>query len=120
MVAQLLHLIQHRDRVDGLGVIEHGVDGLEDLTVLLEVEILRLYHTHHIGDAAAVDEDRAQNSLLRFYRLGRLLLKQFFIHAKFSFLFLVAEIHVLSCPGKKGSRGNQASMTLMVRGAVIS
>ena len=79
IVAQLLHLVQHRNRIDGFGVVEHGVDGLENFPVLLEIEILRFYNTHHIGDAAAVDQDGTQNSLLRLQRLGYLALKQFFI-----------------------------------------
>ena len=33
--AQLPHLFQHRNRIDGLGVVEHGINGLIDLPVLL-------------------------------------------------------------------------------------
>ena len=37
--ARLLHLVAHRDAVDGLGIGEHGVDGLKNLPVLPEVKI---------------------------------------------------------------------------------
>ena len=80
IIAQLLQLVQHGNRVNGLGEVEHGIDGLVDLPVLLQIEILRLDDTYHIGDAAAVNEDGAQNRLLCLQRLRLLLMKQFFIH----------------------------------------
>ena len=72
VAAQLLHLVQHGHRVDGLGEIEHGVHGFKNLPVLLQVEVLRLHRTHHVGDAAAVDEDGTQNRLLRLQGMGHL------------------------------------------------
>ena len=42
MYTGLDHFLQHRDRVNGLGEIEHGIDGGIDLLILLQVEIHRL------------------------------------------------------------------------------
>ena len=107
MQAQLLHLVQHRNGVDGLGEIEHGVDGLIDLPVLLQVEVAGGHDAHHVGNTAAVDEDGAQNRLFRFQRLGRLLAEQLLIHVGFSFL-------------SKVMRPPYSSSILTVRGALIS
>ena len=103
---QLLELIQHRHRVDGLGVVEHGVDGLVDLPVLLKVKVLGSQKSHHVGDAPAVNEDRAQNRLLCFQRLGLLSGQKLLIH-----------IHSLLSFGLKKA---YASSIFTVRGAVIS
>ena len=82
--AHFPHFVQYGDRIDGLGEIEHGIDGFIDLPILLEVKILRAQNADHIGDALAVDEDRAQHRLLRFQGLGRLTGYQFFIHSLFT------------------------------------
>ena len=75
----LLHLVQDRHRVDDLGEIEHGVDGLVNLPVLLEVKILRLQEANHIGHTPAVDEHGAQNRLLCLQGVGRLATQQFLL-----------------------------------------
>ena len=72
VIAQGPHLVQHRDRVDGLGEVEHGIDGFIDLPVLLQEEVIGLDDADDVGDAPAVDQDRAQNRLLRLQRLRRL------------------------------------------------
>ena len=89
VVAQLLQLVQHRDRVNGLGEVEHGIDGFINFPVLLQVKILRLHNAHHIRNAPAVDENGTQNRLLRLQRLGLLPGQKFFIHGKFSFLYRI-------------------------------
>ena len=80
VVAQLLQLVQNGNGVDGLREVEHGIDRFIDLPVLLLVEILRLQNADNIRNAAAVDENRAENGLLRLQRLGLLSGHQFFIH----------------------------------------
>ena len=89
VIAQGAHLVEHRDRVDGLGEVEHGVDGLVDLPVLLQEEVFGLDDADDIGHAPAVDQNRAQNRLLRLQRLGRLTAQQVFIHVGFSFRFFL-------------------------------
>ena len=89
VVAQLLQLVQHRDRVNGLGEVEHGIDGFINFPVLLQVKILRLHNAHHIRNAPAVDENGTQDRLLRLQRLGLLPGQKFFIHGKFSFLYRI-------------------------------
>ena len=81
VIAQFFQLIQNRDRVDGLGKVEHRVDGFVNFPVLLEVKILRLQNTDDIRHTLAVDEDGAENGLLRLQRLGLLAGDQFFIHS---------------------------------------
>ena len=88
VIAQLLQLIQHRHRVNGLGEVEHGIDGFKNLPILLKVEILRLHNAHHIGDAPAVNENRAQHRLLRFQRLGQLPGQKFLVHAVSPFFLI--------------------------------
>ena len=80
IVAKLLQLIQDGDGVDGLREIEHGIDCFINFPVLLLVEILRLENADDVGNAAAVDENRAENGLLRLKGLGLLPGHQFFIH----------------------------------------
>ena len=70
--AVFLHLLRHGDPVDGLGVAEHGVDGLEDVPVLLDIEVLRLELVHHVLDAVGVDEHGPQSGLLRLQGVGHL------------------------------------------------
>ena len=70
--AAFLQLARHGDAVDGAGVDEHLVDGLEDLAVGTQVEVLRLELIHDILDAVRVDEHGAEHRLLRFRRMGHL------------------------------------------------
>ena len=65
IISQLLHFVQNRHRVNGLGEIEHGVDGFINLPVLRQVEILRLQDSHHIRNAPAVNQNCTQHRLLR-------------------------------------------------------
>ena len=68
----LLHLVQHRHRVNGGGEVEHGVDGLVNLPVGFQVEILRVQGLNDIGDAPGVNEHGAQNRLLGLHTVGDL------------------------------------------------
>ena len=45
-------------------------DGLKDLAVLPQVEVIRLELIHHILDAVAVDQHGAQHRLLRLGGMG--------------------------------------------------
>ena len=81
--AHLPHFIQHGNRVDGLGEIEHLVDGFVNLPVLLQVEVLRLDNADNIRQATAVNQDRTQHGLLRLHGMGRLSGHQF-IHCSVS------------------------------------
>ncbi len=118
VIAQLLQLIQHRHRVDGLGEVEHGINGFKNLPILLKVKVLRLHNAHHVGNAPAVDEDRTKHRLLRFQGLGQLPGQKFFVHAVSPFFliwrdftrfsgfsagddaFIVPLIHVLGGQGR--------------------
>ena len=73
------HVLQHRHRVDGEGEVEHGVNGLVDLPVLPDIEVLRPELLDHIRDTAGVDEHGAQHGLLRLHRMGELLKEQLFL-----------------------------------------
>ena len=64
------HLPGHRHTVDGLGVDEHGINGLEDLPILPQVKILGLEPVHHILDAVRVNEHGPQHRLLRLRGMG--------------------------------------------------
>ena len=57
--------IEHRDRIDALRAVEHGIDGLKDALVLIRVEIVRAHLLDHLGDAVRVDQHRTQKRLLR-------------------------------------------------------
>ena len=72
VITQLLHLVQNGNRVNGLGEIEHGIDGFVNLPVLLQIKILRTEQSDHIRDTTAVNEDGTQNRLFRFQGLGQL------------------------------------------------
>ena len=67
-----LHLVQHRHRVNGGGEVEHGIDGLVDLPVGLEIEVLPGQGLHHVGDTAGVNEHGAQDGLFRLNAVGNL------------------------------------------------
>ena len=56
VVAVLLHALQHRHRVDGEGVVEHGVDSLVDFSVLADVEVVGAQLVDDLGDTPGVDE----------------------------------------------------------------
>ena len=75
--ARPLHLSRHGNAVDGLGVDEHGIDGLENLPIPAQIEVLRLELIHHVLHAVGVDEHRAQHRLLRLRRVGHLANQQF-------------------------------------------
>ena len=68
----LAHFIQHRNRIDHLRIAEHLIDRLIDLAVGFQIKILRTHHADHIVDTAAVDQQGAENGLLRLQRMGRL------------------------------------------------
>ena len=87
--AQLPHLVQHGDRVNGLGEVEHRIDGLVDLPVLLLIEICRLHNAHDLRQTAAVDQDRAQHRLFRLNGMGHLSNNQFFIHGGLPLSWLI-------------------------------
>ena len=57
--------IEHRDRVDALRAIEHGIDGLKDALVFVGVEVVRAHLLDHLGDAVRVNQHRAEQRLLR-------------------------------------------------------
>ena len=76
VVPVLLHVLQHGERVDGEGVVEHGVDGLIDLHVLLPVEVVRAQLVNDLRDTPGVDEHGAQHRLLRLVGVGQLLQQQ--------------------------------------------
>ena len=78
--AALFHFIENGDRVDLFREVEHRIDGLIDLAVLPQIEILRLQHADDIRHAALINEHGAEHRLLRFQRLRRLPGKQFLIH----------------------------------------
>ena len=97
VVAQLLQLVQHGHRIDGLGEVEHGIDCFVDFPVLLKEKVIRGQDAYHIGNTAAVDENGTQDCLLGLQRLGRLSLQQFFIHSHIrSPLFLVLKAEPIS------------------------
>ena len=73
IVAVLLHVLQHRHRINGEGVVEHGVDGLVNFTVLTEVEVVGPQLVDDLRHALGIKQDRAQHSLLRLHRVGQLL-----------------------------------------------
>ena len=67
-----LHLVQHRHRVNGGGEVEHGVDGLIDLPVGPQVEVVPGEGLHHVGDTAGVNEHGTQHGLLGLHTVGDL------------------------------------------------
>ena len=71
-----LHLVQHGHRVDGLAVGEHGVDGLIDIPVELDIKLIGLQLFQHLGDTPGINEHGADHSLLRRGGVGRLSAKQ--------------------------------------------
>ena len=85
--AVLPHVVQHGHRVDGQGKVEHGVDGLIDLPVLTEIEVLRLEGLDDLGHAPGVDEHGTQHALLGLHRVGHLPDKQFLVHGNTSISF---------------------------------
>ena len=66
------HVLQHRHRVDGLGEIEHGIDGLIDLPVLPQIEVLAFQGFDDLRHAAGVNEHGAQHALLGLHAVGHL------------------------------------------------
>ena len=78
--AVFLHFAGNRHAVHRLGVDEHVGDGLKDLPVLPQVEILRLQLIHHILDTIAVDQHGAQHRLLRLGGVGHAPHQQFVHH----------------------------------------
>ena len=74
------HLVQHRHRVHRLGEGEHGVDGLVDVPVLPEVEVLGAQLLDDHRDAPGVDEHGAQHRLLGLHRVGHLPGQQLLVH----------------------------------------
>ena len=85
----LLHLIQHSYRVHSLGEVKHGADGLVDLLVLPEIEILRLQLLDDLGDTPLINEDGTQHCLFRLNGVGHLPGKQF-VHMESPPCFMVA------------------------------
>ena len=63
IMSQFFHLIQHGNRIDGLREIKHRVDRFIDLTVLLEIKILRTNNADHIVQASGIDKDRSKDCL---------------------------------------------------------
>ena len=59
------HLIQHRNRVDGLGIVEHGIYSCVNLLILRQEKVLRLDNADHIGNTAAVNKNGAKYRLFR-------------------------------------------------------
>ena len=53
--APLFQLVQHRHRVDDLGEVKHGVDGLKNDPVLLLIEVLGPQRADDLGHTAAVN-----------------------------------------------------------------
>ena len=78
--AGLLHLIHDRDRVNVHGIVEHGVDGGEDVLILLEIKIVGLDLLQHVSNTAGINEHGANDCLLGLQRMGHLPGQQF-IHA---------------------------------------
>ena len=74
----LLHLLADGDAVDGPGVGEHGIDGLEDLPVLPQVEVRRPQLIHHVLHAVGIDQHGAEDGLLTFQAVGHLAEQQVF------------------------------------------
>ena len=70
--AVFLHFLGYCDAVDGLGVAEHGVDGLKDVTVLLDIEVVGLELVHDVLDAVGVDEHGTQGGLFCLQAVGHL------------------------------------------------
>ena len=70
--AALFHLIEHGDGVNVLREVEHRIDRLEDLAVLLQVEFIRLQKRNDIRHAPLVNEHGAEHRLLRLERLRHL------------------------------------------------
>ena len=68
----LFHLVEHGDGVDVLREVEHRVDGLVDVAVLLQVELTRLQKRNHVRHAPLVNEHGAEHRLLCFERLRHL------------------------------------------------
>ena len=75
--AALFHLVEHGDGIDVLREVEHGVDRLIDVAVLLEVEIVRQQQPDDVRHAPLVNEHRAEDRLLRLERLRHLFCQQF-------------------------------------------
>ena len=63
--AALLHLVEHRHRVDLFREIEHRIDGLVDLAVLPQIEVLRPKKADDVRHTALVNEHGAEHRLLR-------------------------------------------------------
>ena len=78
VIAVLLQILQHRDRVDGAGVAEHGVDGLVDFPVFLDIKVVRAKAAGNLSNAFWVVQDGAQDILFCSGRVGRLPEHQFF------------------------------------------
>ena len=72
----LFHLVEYGDGVDVLREVEHRVDGLENIAVLLQIELVRLQKRNHVRHAPLVNEHRAEHRLLRFQRLRHLTAEQ--------------------------------------------
>ena len=97
--AVLAHLLQHRHRVDDLGVAEHGVHGGEQRLVVLQVEVLDLQRLYHLGDTAAVNEHTAQYCLLRLHAVGGLPVEKRFVQQNSPAFYILL---VLFCVGMFG------------------
>ena len=70
--AALFHLVEHGDGVNVLREVEHRIDRLEDLAVLLQVKFIRLQKRNDIRHAPLVNEHGAEHRLLRLERLRHL------------------------------------------------
>ena len=74
------HLREHRHRVDRLAVGKHRVDRLVDVAVELDIKFIGFQPLQHIRHALGVDQQRADDRLLRRGGIGYLPAQQF-IHS---------------------------------------
>ena len=65
IIAHAREHIEHRDRVDALRAVEHGVNGLKDALVLVRIKVVRAHLLDDLGDAVRVDQHRTEQRLLR-------------------------------------------------------
>ena len=81
-----LCLLEHGDKVDGLGCGKHSQHDGKQLLVLRTVKAVRRQQLQHAADALRLDEDCTQHRLLCLQAEGQLLRAQFdgfFCHAVF-------------------------------------
>ena len=70
VIAAFLHVLQHRHRVDGEGVVEHGVNRLINFPVLAQIEILYPQLINDLRHTPGIDEHGTEHGLFGLNAVG--------------------------------------------------